>query len=120
MDSNTPTPPSKSIRLYTVRVHEGVHEDLHGIRAFIAASHPANAERYIQKIVAAMERLRTLPNAWPVARTLRWRGVRHIPIGSHRVIFRVNEKAGVVDVFGVAHAKQHIGPQWLVLRAPVD
>ena len=63
MDADTPKLPPSSIPLYTVHIHEGAYEDLHGIQAHISERHPENAERYIQRIIAAMEKLRTLPNA---------------------------------------------------------
>ena len=38
-------------------------QDLHGIRAYIAEDSPANADLTVQRIVAAVERLRLFPNS---------------------------------------------------------
>lgn len=107
-------------RIYDVRVHSWVHDDLAAIREYIAYSHPENGARYVEKLVAGISRLSVLPLAWPIARSLRRKNIRQMGIGSHRLIFRVDQRRGIVDVLGVAHGQQSLHRYWLAQRERGD
>jgi plasmid stabilization system protein ParE len=104
------------IRTYAVRVAPPVYEDLEAIRSYIAISNPLNADRYVDRIVEAIDHLCTLPHVWITVPTAKRKDIRQLTVGSHRVVYRVVEESGIVEVFGVAHARQHLGLEWLRAR----
>ncbi len=100
---------SKPGKLYRVKLHEHVLEDLAQIGAFIAKTHPFNAERYVDRLFVAMDRLARLPNAHSLAPSLAGYGARRMLVGSHYVLFRVHEDVQAVHVLRVVHTKEDLG-----------
>ena len=89
-----------------MELREQVFEDLADIGAFIARTHLFNAARYVGRVHDAMERLERPPGAHPLAPSLAGYGARRMRVGSHFVLFLIDEQALRVDVLRVVHTKE--------------
>lgn len=104
------TPPEEPIvpPRYRVAIRRVVDEDLDEIYTFIAARNPLNAARYVDKIIEAIGTLDRLPALHSFAPSLNARGVRQLLVGSHRVLFVIDEPALIVDVLGVIDQRRAV------------
>lgn len=108
------------MKVYRVRLRQLAFEDLLEIRAYIARNNPLNAERYVDRILAHVDRLATIPNMYPRAPTRRRFRLRQLLVGSHRVLFRVLDADGIVDVLRVIHQREQVEKYASSLDDPVD
>ena len=99
---------SSTGKAYRVKLHEHVFDDLADIGTFIARTHPFNAERYVDRIFVAMDRLARFPNSHSLAPSLAGYGARRMRVGSHYVLFRVHEDVHAVHVLRVVHTKEDL------------
>jgi plasmid stabilization system protein ParE len=90
---------------YRIIFSERVAKDLDGISRWIAKDSPTNALHFVEKILAAVESLKTFPNRNVVdgqdRRTLQ--PVRSLPVGSHIIFFKVFEEQLSVHILQVRH-----------------
>jgi plasmid stabilization system protein ParE len=93
---------------YPIELSSEAMLDIDGIFHFIAQTHPINAGRYVDRIAAAIEKLRTLPRARPRLEGCGRAEVRYTTIGSHRVIFRVRHRPPVVRILRILDARSTI------------
>ncbi len=63
-------------------------QDLDGIRAHIAENSPAYAELTVQRIVAAVERLRLFPDSGRMVPDRQEPDLREVIAGNYRVVYR--------------------------------
>ena len=63
-------------------------QDLNGIRAYIAQDSPAYAELTVQRIVAAVERLRQFPDSGRMVPERQAPDLREVIVGNYRVVYR--------------------------------
>ena len=74
--------------------------DLLAIAEFIAADDPAAAERWVRKLVGAMEMVASTPRAARMVPELRRDDLREVLVRTYRIVFRVAESTiEVVTVF---------------------
>ena len=83
-------------------------EDLSEIHDFIAKDNPAAAARMLDRIGAAISRLRDFPLSGRVVRQSRPREVREILVGKYRVPYEIAEKG--VRILRVVHGARLIHP----------
>ncbi len=93
---------------YHVITRLGALDDIDRVYEYIARTHPLNAGRYVDRISDAIAQLETLPNAWPMVRIRKPRGVRQRIVGSHRILFVVLEPTATVHVLRVFDARSAI------------
>lgn len=74
----------------------------------IARSSPADAKKWFSGLEQVIDSLRTMPRRCSQARESKTLGsdLRHYIYHSHRIIFRIEEKAGIVRVLHVRHASR--------------
>src|SRR5262249_46852769 len=80
--------------------------DIDDIHAFIAASNPLNADRFVLRLKQRIHSLERFPRRWRIARESRIAGfeVRAATLGPYRVLFAII--AGHVAVMRVVHSAQ--------------
>lgn len=71
-------------------------QDLESIRAYVAADSPLYAELTVQRIVAAVERLRTFPESGRIVPERQSPDLREVIVGKYRVVYR--RTAGAVEI----------------------
>lgn len=77
-----------------------VEEDLNAIYDWIADSSPVNADAYIERIVAVMNRLAEMPRMGSL-RLPSHPDVRSFPVGNHLVFYRSIEDG--IEIIRVIH-----------------
>jgi toxin ParE1/3/4 len=110
--------PRRRLTRYVLDIDEQVYEDLNAIAGFISRSNPLNAERYVQRIARAMQKLTALPKAHRVVAKTRGYEIRQLLVGSHRILFKVDDEASRVDILVVIHQRQDLRNQLEVLGFP--
>lgn len=75
---------------------EGARSDLRDIDAYIAADNPVAADRWIAKLVAAVETAARTPLAGRVVPEKRRDDLREVFVRSYRIVYRVEDKQIVV------------------------
>lgn len=81
-----------AFRKYAIVVRPKAEEDLVAIWAYIARDAAVNADRFLNRLVMAIEDLRRFPEACPVARESKAFGfvIRQRLVGRYRVLFTVH------------------------------
>lgn len=81
----------KSSRQYIILVRPKAAEDLETISDYIALDSPSNAERFVARLLVAIEELHRFPERYPVARESEGFGfvIRQRVIGRYRVLYTV-------------------------------
>ena len=75
-------------------------QDLDGIRAYIGEDSPAYAELTVQRIVAAVERLRLFPDSGRMVPERQEPDLREVIVGNFRVVYRRRgESVEIATVF---------------------
>ncbi len=78
-------------------------EDVQSIRKFIAQDSPHYAELVIQRLIASVERLPSLPQSGRVVPEIDDPDVREVIQGSYRIVYRlIREEIHVVTVHHAA------------------
>ena len=71
-------------------------QDLNGIRTYIAEDSPAYAELTVQRIIAAVERLRVFPDSGRMVPERQEPDLREVIVGNYRVVYR--RKGDLVEI----------------------
>ncbi|HLN01756.1 MAG TPA: type II toxin-antitoxin system RelE/ParE family toxin [Bryobacteraceae bacterium] len=90
---------------YVVKITARAERDLALLFAKIRAEHSATALKWYRGLKAAILSLEAQPTRWPV--THESANLRHLLYGQkadvYRVVYRVSEKRGQVDVLHIRH-----------------
>lgn len=78
--------------------------DLSAIRAYIAKDSPLYAELMVQRIIAAVERLRVFPDSGRMVPERQSPELREITVGKYRVVYR--RSASSVEIATVFRGSQ--------------
>lgn len=91
--------------VYRLIVSPEVLSDMEAIHAFIAQDSPVNAAKMVERILAGMETLKTVPHRAVVEYTSRKlkHPVRSLPVRPYIVFFRVLDEERVVRILTVRH-----------------
>jgi toxin ParE1/3/4 len=76
--------------------------DLRGVRAYIAQDSEYYADRFVERILAAVENLVVFPQMGRVVPEIRDPGVRELLFNNYRIMYRVETDR--VLIIAVAHA----------------
>ncbi|MPZ14826.1 MAG: type II toxin-antitoxin system mRNA interferase toxin, RelE/StbE family [Chloroflexi bacterium] len=83
-----------------VRWSPQAFQDLHGIRTYIAQNSPVYADLTVQRIVAAVERLRRFPDSGRMVPERQSPELREIIVRNYRVVYRRRpDSVEIVAVF---------------------
>lgn len=90
-------------RQFQIVVRPFAEQDLDEIAAYIAQDSPANAERFILKILRAIAKLEMFPHRYPLApeNVAVDFPIRHVIVKSYRVLFTIQGQ--VVRILRVYH-----------------
>ncbi len=96
------------MKTYTVVFDPNAREEALEAADYIAHFSPANAAKWFQGLEKVIDSLRMMPGRCSQARESQTLGVdlRHYIYHSHRIIFRIEEKARIVRVLHIRHAAQ--------------
>jgi plasmid stabilization system protein ParE len=94
------------LKHYEVVVDKDAADEAMDATAFIAQSSPLNAIRWLERLQRAIESLQSMPNRCGYAREndLLGEKLRQYIYKSYRIIFQVDEAAGIVRILHVRHA----------------
>lgn len=80
----------------------GARRDLHEIVNYIAEDSPSYAVNFAERIILAIDRLKTFPKLGRVVPEYQDPDVRELIVGNYRVVYRVH--GGRVGIAAIAHA----------------
>lgn len=88
---------------YQVNWLPGAIDDLDSISSYIAADSPAHAAAVVSRMLACAVDLAHLPYSWN--RVAEWddESVRERIVYSYRLLYRIKERARVIEVLAVIH-----------------
>lgn len=93
------------MKKYRVEIKPTAEKDLENRYLQIAEESPQNALQWYLAIIDAIEKLDTLAERCPIAPedTDIQRGIRHLILGSYRVLYIINEHA--IEVLHIRHSR---------------
>jgi toxin ParE1/3/4 len=91
---------------YTVLITPTAQEEIRETVFYVHRQAPLNAERWLRRLYEQIDTLELFPDRCPTAPDSEHVGeeLRHLVVGSHRVIFRIEKHARIVRILGVRHA----------------
>jgi plasmid stabilization system protein ParE len=94
------------VKTYLVLFDPEAQDEAFEAAAYIARRSSTNAVKWFAGLEKAIESLSTMPGRCSRARESATLGIdlRHYIYHSHRIIFRIEEEAGIVRVLHVRHA----------------
>lgn len=99
-----------------VRWSETAWDDVDQIVEFIAQDSPSYAVAFVRQARDLARSLKSFPNRGRVVPEIGTSTIREVPLGSHRMIYRVAKET--VDVLGIVHGARDLAALWERERRP--
>lgn len=78
----------------------------------VEAASPMNAHRWLRLLYRRLDDLSSMPHRFPVAPEAAARSAvtRHALVGSHRLVFEVDDENRVVTIISLRHGHEDVAP----------